>query len=236
MDRRSFIALASAATLALLSCPGYARTACNASSRTGALCSCKILELRPTQFAVGMGAVKAKEAELATKSRPGLRAYQTKHPELVVKGPGGSLFITDHHHLALALANIRVETTYCQVVADYSNFDPGSFWTKMAAQHWVYLYDENGRGPESPAALPRTVEGLKDDPYRSLAAAVRDSGGFAKVSTPFAEFEWANYFRASRISKSDIQDDFKKSVKEASLLASKREACSLPGYSGSSQC
>ena len=48
--------------------------------------------------------------------------------------------------------------------------------------------------------LPRTVEGLKDDPYRSLAAAaVRDNGDFAKVPTPFVNLEWAICFGSSAV-------------------------------------
>ena len=230
------ISLVSALATILLCGLANATTACDALSKTGDLCSCKVLELRPTQFAVGMIGVKNKETELASKSGPTLSAYQRKHPEPVVIGPGGALFITDHHHLALAMADRGIETTSCQLEADYSGVDPGSFWAKMAEQHWVYLYDEDGKGPRDPADLPRTVEGLKDDPYRSLAGAVRDNGGFAKVSTPFAEFEWANYFRSSGISVADIQSNFKKSVKEASAIATKRDACSLPGYKGSSPC
>jgi hypothetical protein len=238
--RDQMIRVASSAVLALamtLLCgPANATTACDASSKTGDLCSCRVLELRPTQFAVGMIAVKDKETELASKSGATLSAYLRKHPEPVVKGPGGALFITDHHHLARAMTDRAIETTSCLVEADYSRLDPSAFWAKMAKKRWVYLYDENGNGPRSPADLPTTVEGLKDDPYRSLAAAVRDSGGFAKVSTRFAEFEWANYFRSSGISKTDIESDFKKSVKEASAIATKRDACSLPGYRGASPC
>jgi len=180
--------------------------------------------------------VKDKEVVLASKSGPTLSAYQRKHPEPTVKGPGGALFITDHHHLARAMADRGIETTFCQLVADYSDLDPGAFWVKMAEQHWVYLYDENGVGPHGPVDLPATVEGLKDDPYRSLASAVRDRGGFVKVSTPFAEFEWANYFRFSGISKAEIQGNFRKSVKEASVIAASRDACSLPGYRGPGPC
>ena len=222
--------------IASLCAPANADTVCDASSKAGELCSCKVLELRPTQFAVGMVEVKDKEAELASKSGPALRAYQREHPEPTVKGPGGGLFITDHHHLALAMADRGIEVTFCRLLADYSGLDPDSFWAKMAERGWLYLYDENGSGPRSPADLPRTVEGLKDDPYRSLASAVRDSGGFAKLSTPFAEFEWANYFRSSGISKADIQDNFKKSVKEGWRIARKRAACSLPGYKGRHPC
>jgi hypothetical protein len=216
--------------------PVHAITPCVAASRVGDVCACKVLELRPTQLAVGMIQVQNKEAELASKAGPKLNVYEQKHPEPVVKGPGNALFITDHHHLALAMADLGIETTTCQLEADYSGLEPGSFWAKMKEQHWVYLYDENGKGPRSPADLPRTVAGLKDDPYRSLASAVRDAGGFSKVSTPFAEFEWANYFRSSGISAADIRGNFRKSVDEASAIAAKHDACSLPGYNGPNPC
>jgi hypothetical protein len=179
--------------------------------------------------------VREKEAELSSKSGPKLVAYQQKHPEPVVKGPGGALFITDHHHLARAMADLGIESAFCQLEADYSVFDPSSFWAKMEGQHWVYLYDENGKGPRDPQDLPNTVKGLKDDPYRSLSGAVRHNGGFAKVSTPFAEFRWADFYR-SKVSAADIDRNFKKAVKEATAMATKRSACSLPGYEGPHPC
>ena len=80
----------------------------------------------------------------------------------------------------------------------------------MAEQHWVHLYDENGMGPHDSVDLPRTVEGLKDDPYRSLAAAaVRDNGDFAKVPTPFVKLEWAICFGSFDISVADTDGDLK---------------------------
>jgi hypothetical protein len=230
------ISAVSPLAIALLCGSANAITVCGASSKSGDLCSCNVLELRPTQFAVGMIGVKDKETELASKSGRKLSAYQQKHPEPVVKGPGGALFIIDHHHLARAMAERGIETTFCRLEADYSALDSNSFWAEMAAQHWVYLYDENGEGPRSPTDLPRTVADLKDDPYRSLASGVRNSGGFANVSTPFAEFAWAEYFRSSEISKADIQGNFKESVKEASAKATTHDACSLPGYRGPSPC
>jgi len=190
-----------------------------------------VLELHPTQLAVGMIEVREKEADLAAKKSSKRDAYLKKHPEPVVRGPGDALFITDHHHLARAAVDQHIEATYCEVKADYSKLASGPFWAKMEEQHWVYLYDENGKGPHDPADLPTTVEGLKDDPYRSLAGAVRDKGGFAKVKTPFAEFKWADFFR-NKISIAEINEDFKKAVQKASAMAATRDACSLPGYQG----
>src|SRR5208282_1042835 len=235
---RATVAVAglSALTSTLLCGLANAASACGSSLKVGELCTCRVLELHPTQFALGMIAVDKKESELASKSPATLSVYQRKHPEPVVKGPAGALFITDHHHLARAMADRGIETTSCRLQADYSGLDASTFWAKMAEKQWVYLYDENGKGPRDPADLPGTVEGMKDDPYRSLAGAVRDNGGFAKASTPFAEFEWANYFRSSGISADDIQGNFRKAVKEASAIATKHSACSLPGYRGQRPC
>jgi hypothetical protein len=212
------ISIVSALSLTVLVGSADAASTCTASAKVGGLCACKVLELRPTQLAVGMIEVKAKEADLSSKKPSKLDAYLKKNPEPVVRGPGGALFITDHHHLARAAADQRIETTYCKVDADYSRLDPGSFWGKMAEQHWVYLYDENVKGPHDPADLPTSVEGLKDDPYRSLAGAVRRNGGFGKVSAPFAEFIWADFFRP-RIPITDIEGNYKNAVENASIMA-----------------
>lgn len=37
--------------------------------------------------------------------------------------------------------------------------------------------------------------GLKDDPFRSVAAFTRYAGGYHKSPQPFAEFRWANHLR-----------------------------------------
>lgn len=206
-----------------------------AASPVGATCTCKVLELRPTQLAVGMREVKQKEVKLTEKPKEKLLRYEQDHPEPVVRGPNGALFITDHHHLARALADLNISTTFCSVKADYSNLDASSFWAKMADQKWVYLYDENGSGPQDVSKLPATVMELKDDPYRSLAGAVEDAGGFTHVDTPFAQFRWANFFR-SRVSEHKIASDFADAVKDATALAKMRDACSLPGYNGDSPC
>jgi hypothetical protein len=39
------------------------------------------------------------------------------------------------------------------------------------------------------------VSGLTGDPYRSLAALVRDAGRYVKTPEPFAEFQWAAFCR-----------------------------------------
>ncbi|MCX5785763.1 MAG: hypothetical protein NTX59_08730 [Elusimicrobia bacterium] len=190
---------------------------------------CKISELHPTQLAVGLLEVKDKKHDLNKLSGHDLKKFEEENPEPTVKGPNGRLYIIDHHHLALALYDIGENNTYCSLEADYSKLTVNEFWARMNRQKWVYPYDENGSGPLPYSALPSTVAALKDDPYRSLASAVRHAGGYNKTPEPFAEFRWADFFRR-RIAKHDLSDNFDDSVKKGVHLAHSEEAVGLPGY------
>jgi len=192
--------------------------------------SCRVASLHPTQISVGMREVADKENRFSQMSAKKLDKYLQDNPEPVVAGPGG-LYIVDHHHLARALEDIGAGSTYCNQLADYSSLSSDAFWARMDAQHWVYPYDENGNGPQPYSAIPADVAGLRDDPYRSLAAAVRDDGGYRKTDEPFAEFKWADFFRA-RIDRAELDSDFSGAEKKALPLASSPEAASLPGYIG----
>ncbi len=53
-----------------------------------------------------------------------------------------------------------------------------------AEKHYIWRHDHTGRAlslDEFVEALPADVRGLKDDPYRSLAALVRLQGGYDKA-------------------------------------------------------
>jgi hypothetical protein len=204
---------------------------CELSTKADALCTAKIDDLHPTQISVGMIEVKAKEHKLGKMSKQQLDKYLFENPEPAVVGPGGKLYIIDHHHLARALYDIGEDATYCKISANFSDLDTEDFWKKMDENHWVYPYDENGHGPLSYASIPHTVADLKDDPYRSLAAAVRDAGGYDKTIAPFAEFQWADFFRP-KISASELEKDFDQAVEMGVKLAQSSEAQDLPGYIG----
>ena len=78
------------------------------------------------------------------------------------------------------------------------------------------------------------MEALPDDPYRSLAAFVRDGYGYEKATTLFAEFAWAEFFRPTvRIERT--KKGWKKAVKVATRLARSTKAENLPGHCGE-QC
>jgi hypothetical protein len=220
-ERYYFLMMRTLALLFILSAPALAGEK---------IFKCSVAALRPTQLAVGMAEVGEKEKKLRGLSPQKLAAYQRKNPEPVVRGPGGALYIIDHHHLARALANLKIDGTYCTQAADLSKLSSGAFWAEMAARKWVYSKDETG-APRPYSALPASVAGLKDDPYRSLAGAVRKAGGYDKSPRPFAEFLWADFFRP-RIARADIEADFDKCLQIALLLARSEEAAGLPGYKG----
>jgi hypothetical protein len=192
-----------------------------------------VSDLRPTQMAIGQFQVEKKKAALRKllKDPKKLDAFLIRNPEPTVIGPGGKLYIIDHHHLGRALSELGVNKCYRVVVDDLSNLSEDDFWRTMLDKRWAYPYDGNGKGPYSVARLPASVSDLEDDPYRSLAGMVRRAGGFEKSAVPFAEFIWANFFR-TRIKLKKGDKNFEKALFQAMKLAHSREAeaLELPGY------
>ena len=79
--------------------------------------------------------------------------------------------------------------------------------------------------------VPKTVADLKDDPFRSLAGELRRAGGYAKDTTPFSEFLWADFLR-QRIKRKSIDKDYAAALKRAVRLAKSDDAAFLPGWCG----
>jgi hypothetical protein len=97
-------------------------------------------------------------------------------------------------------------------------------------RNWLHPFDESGtRQPLD--RLPKTVAAMKDDPYRSLAGAVRRAGGYAKDTTPYSEFLWADFLR-HRLDRELVEHRFERAVDKAVRLSASREAAYLPGWCG----
>lgn len=190
-----------------------------------------VLDLRPTQVAVGLASVAEKADKLKKMSKGDLQNYLVKHPVPVVVGPGRVLYMIDHHHLSRALSDLGVGFAFAKVVADWSNLDPASFWRKMQENAFTYLIDPMGR-PLPPAALPMNVRGLVDDPFRSLAAFAREKGAYEKCAIPFAEFQWASYYRRFIPQQALQADSWKAAIKTAVEVSQLTDARDLPGYRG----
>ena len=188
-----------------------------------------VLELHPTQFAVGMRMVMEKEESLVSYTPKERARYLEKHPVPVVLGPGNICYMVDRHHLTRACWQADIENVFVHLWEDWSHLYEGFFWRRMNKMGWVYLYDQFGLGPRRPELLPENVLGLADDPYRSLARAIREAGGYSKVNNPYAEFVWANFFR-KKVDLWDDDKDFWRALEKGMRLAKSRPARRLPGF------
>jgi hypothetical protein len=196
----------------------------------GSLCSVEIVKVRPTQFTVGKWEVDRRVEHIAQLKPKKLQEYLDEHKAAIIIGPQDAPYLIDGHHLCCALMKSKVRSTVdAKVAANLRNLAPAEFWAAMKKNGWVYLYDEKGRGPLEPGRLPKTVADLADDPYRSLAWAVRERGGWEKSPTSFAEFQWATFFR-SRIKIENGPGGWEKAVEEALKVSHTPQAKNLPGY------
>lgn len=193
-------------------------------------CAVPIAQIHPTQMAVGYREVEMRASKLGTMGKAKLEKYRLEKVAPIVIGPGGVPYLLDHHHLARALlASGASLTLYCQVRENWAALDRAEFWKRMKEKSWVYLLDEKGEGPVDPEALPATVEGLRDDPYRSLAWMVRQRNGYDDSDVLFADFQWANFLR-KRVKAAPSGGTFEEAVQEALRLVHAPEAAALPGY------
>src|SRR5215470_6177873 len=63
------------------------------------------------------------------------------------------------------------------------------------------------------------------------AGELRRVGGFAKDTTPFSEFLWADFLRR-RMKRKSVESDFDGAINEALQLAKSKDANYLPGWCG----
>jgi hypothetical protein len=188
-----------------------------------------ILDLRPTQFTVGMREVRAKQKAWRERPSGEFEKFLSAHMVPVILGPNGRRYLIDHHHLCLALHLEKQRSVFVYVAGDLSRVeDPDVFWNMMEYHGWTHPYDAKGRRRDY-ADLPKTVEDLTDDPYRSLAGELRALGGFAKQAAPFAEFVWADFLRI-KIKPAAVKKDFDAALREAVQLAKSEDANYLPGW------
>jgi hypothetical protein len=186
--------------------------------------------LRPTQMSVGFAEVAAKRKEWATLGRKARRVTLEHQVFPAVLGPGSRYYITDHHHLGLALIEESVDAVWIDVQDDLSWLEPAVFWRTMEFRAWAHPFDAEGRRRDC-SDIPGRLSSLQDDPYRTLAGRVRHAGGCAKSIAPFAEFLWADFFRP-RLSRRRLRHDMRRCVRDGVKLARSAAARYLPGWSG----
>jgi hypothetical protein len=190
----------------------------------------EIKTLRPTQMTIGMGEVDMKRRRWLDIRKEKGDDFLGRHMVPVVIGPKERLFLVDHHHLVRALHEEGVAHVLTSVVADLSHLGKEEFWSVMDHRNLIYPFDREGRR-RSPVKIPKRIEHLEDDPFRSLAGAVRMAGGFAKVAVPFSEFAWADFLRR-RLDLHLVTDSFGHALSQAMILARSDKARHLPGWCG----
>lgn len=202
--------------------------ACTPATAPDAPCACDLAKLRPLQGGVGFDEVADKLAKLV------------KHPERasldspgeaieVAVGPDGNFYITDHHHGGLAWLQYRMQTHVAPIgVCSIRRLDPAAdmaaFHKQLEARKLVHLEDANGVAI-SWEQLPPSLAAMPNDPYRSLAGALRDKSWCRNQgAVEFAEFDWADYLRGQQVGAKDI--------KAADKAVRDCKAADLPGFIG----
>ncbi|HXX03850.1 MAG TPA: ParB-like protein [Xanthobacteraceae bacterium] len=200
--------------------------------RDPVLTTTAIVDLRPTQITVGMREVLAKRKLWRETGLKQGGKFLGKHLIPVILGPKRRHYVIDHHHLARALHDEGVKEVAVTVVSNLSDLDRDAFWAVLDNRNWMHPYDEEGRRRHH-EDLPKSVTDLIDDPFRSLAGELRRAGGFAKDTTPFSEFLWADFLRR-RVKRKLVERDFDSAMERALALAKSAEANYLPGWCGPS--
>lgn len=199
-----------------------------------------ISELRPTQMTVGMREVKAKREAWRKKAQESKGKdgkdkdrggeFLGQHMVPVILGPKGHYYVIDHHHLVRALHDEGQKSVLVTVVANLKRLDAEAFWFVLDNRNWMHPFDDQGRRRDY-QDIPKAFEDLADDPFRSLAGELRRQGGFAKDTTPFSEFLWADFLRR-RMKRKLVDADFDAALEQAVTLAKGEEADYLPGWCG----
>jgi hypothetical protein len=189
-----------------------------------------ILDLRPTQFSLGMNEVHYKTEKIQKFSKAELKDYCKNHTIPVVVGPQKEKYLIDHHHFARACWEQEVEEFEIEILEDKGHLSQKEFWTFLESKKWMYLFDQFGQGPHSPDLLPSDVRCMGDDPYRSLAWELIEAGVIEKSKVPFFEFQWATLLRKNLDIPLTSKSNFKEAVEKSKKIALSATASHLPGF------
>jgi len=189
-----------------------------------------VSDLRPTQITIGMREVMAKRKRWRETGAKKGEKFLGRHMIPVILGPKRRSYVVDHHHLVRALHDEGVKDVAVTVIANLSKLEIDAFWTVMDNRSWMHPFDASGVRRHY-KDIPKSVAELVDDPFRSLAGELRRAGGFAKDTTPFSEFLWADFLRRG-IKRKLVERDFERSLERAMQLAKSEDAGYLPGWCG----
>lgn len=189
-----------------------------------------IAGLKPTQMTLGLREVQTRAAHLEALAKQDKDKLVRTHVIPVIKGHKDKYYVIDHHHLCRAMQLAGQDQVSVVVVLDLSRLEKDAFWVFMDNVGLVHPFDDHGKRCDY-KDIPKSIDDMADDPFRSLAGALRRKGGYAKDTTPFSEFLWADYLRR-QIDRKEVEKDFDTALKTACALAKKTDANYLPGWCG----
>jgi hypothetical protein len=184
--------------------------------------------VRPTQATVGFKEIMAKRRRCRAAFAAGRSVLPQRQGVPIVIGPEGNAYVLDRHHAVCALLAEGVIAVRVVTLDDLSRLSPEAFWSTLDARGWCHPYDADGR-LLTYDQIPTSLSKLGDDPYRSLASALRRNGGFDKVKVPYSEFAWADFLRR-QLDRVALERDFEGALQAALRLSGGEAARALPGW------
>ena len=135
----------------------------------------EITDLFPTQVTVGMREVNFKRRRWREKNGDQAADYLAAHRIPVILGPENRHFIIDRHHLARALHDEGVKGLPVSILATMNELEFDEFWAALETRGWTHPFDGDGQQCAY-SDIPNAVCNLIDDPFRSLAGALKRAG------------------------------------------------------------
>ncbi|MBM5784003.1 MAG: chromosome partitioning protein ParB [Cyanobacteria bacterium K_DeepCast_35m_m1_288] len=157
--------------------------------------------LQPTQLCVGMAEIRSRQLDFAADEAKQRRRYLKRKPTPLVRSASGELWMVDRHHRLRALLELDPNATaFGYVVLQLEVSERHAVLEQLHQRGWLYLYDGRGLGPLHPTALPSSLSGTQDDPYRSLVWKLKREGLVAAAPLiPFHEFRWGAWLRSRNL-------------------------------------
>jgi hypothetical protein len=192
-----------------------------------------LADLQPTQLCVGMAEIRSRQRDFAEEDAADRRRYLRGKPTPLVRSATGELWMVDRHHRLRALLELDPQATaFGYVALQLEVSERHQVLEELHRRGWLYLYDGRGLGPLAPTALPRTLTGTQDDPYRSLVWKLKREKVIAAAPLiPFHEFRWGAWLR-SRTLPPFSSERLEPALPAARALARSSAAEHLAGWVG----
>ena len=203
------------------------------TQRDAALVEVSLGALQPTQLCVGMAEIRSRQLDFAKDDPQEQRRYLRRKPTPLVRSATGELWMVDRHHRLRALLELNPQATaFGYVVLQLDVSERHQVLEQLHQRGWLYLYDGRGLGPLSPLALPTSLSGTQDDPYRSLVWKLKREGLVeAAPLIPFHEFRWGAWLRSRNLPPFS-SDRLEAALPAARALVRSPAAAHLAGWVG----